>query len=296
MNPKCPLVLLTASFAIALAPVAAVADHCRGSSKDLVDTAVSAGKFNTLVQAVKVAGLVETLRGDGPFTVFAPTDDAFARLPSGALEGLLENPEQLKAVLLYHVVPGRVAASGVIKLSSAETALGQSLSICASEGVRINDASVVKADVMASNGVIHVIDRVLIPKNDLIETARTAGSFKTLLTALEATDLVGALRGEGPFTVFAPTDDAFAKLPKGTVDALLRDKSKLKTILLYHVVAGEVSAAEAAKLDSAKTLHGQKVRIRTMSPLKVNNAQVIKADVRADNGIIHVIDTVLLPN
>ena len=186
MSPKCPLILLAASFAIALSPVAAVADHCRGSSNDLVDTAVSAGKFNTLVQAVKAAGLVETLKSDGPLTVFAPTDDAFARLPSGVLEGLLKNREQLKAVLLYHVVPGRVTASDVIKLPSAETALGQSLSICASEGVKINEATVVKVGVMASNGVIHVIDRVLIPKNDLIEAARTAGSFKTLLTALEA--------------------------------------------------------------------------------------------------------------
>ncbi len=295
MSLKHPLTVLAVTFTLSALPTAAAADHCSGQSKDLVDTAASAGTFNTLIQAAKAAGLVETLRSDGPLTVFAPTDDAFARLPAGTLESLLKNREQLKAVLLYHVVPGRVTASDVVKLQSAKTALGQTVTVDASHGVRINDASVVKSDIAASNGVIHVIDRVLIPDNDLIETARTAGAFTTLLKALEAADLTDTLRGDGPFTVFAPTDEAFGKLPDGTIEALLKDTGKLKSILLYHVVAGEVLAADAAKLDSAKTLQGQKVRIRTSSPIRVDNAKVIKTDVRAANGVIHVIDTVLLP-
>ena len=136
-------------------------------SKDIVDTAVAAGQFNTLAKALQAAGLVDTLKGKGPFTVFAPTDDAFAKLPAGTLDDLLkpENKEKLKAILLYHVVAGKVTAAKVAKMTSAKTVNGQELKISASGGkVMVNDASVVKADVMASNGVIHVIDNVLLPK------------------------------------------------------------------------------------------------------------------------------------
>ena len=132
---------------------------------DLVATAVAAGSFTTLVQALEAAGLVDTLRGEGPFTVFAPTDEAFAKIPKADLQALLADKEKLTAVLTYHVVSGKVLASDVVKLSSADTVGGQSLSIDASDGVQVNDAKVVKADVLASNGVIHVIDTVLLPKN-----------------------------------------------------------------------------------------------------------------------------------
>jgi uncharacterized surface protein with fasciclin (FAS1) repeats len=186
-------------------------------------------------------------------------------------------------------------AADVVKLSSAKTALGQSLKINSSGGVMIGNANIVKADIETSNGVIHVIDTVLIPANDIIETARTAGSFKTLLTALEAADLTGTLQGDGPFTVFAPTDEAFAKLPEGTVESLLNDIPKLQAILTYHVVSGKVMASDVIKLSEAKTLQGQVVRIDASSGVIINTARVVKADVPAVNGVIHVIDAVLLP-
>jgi transforming growth factor-beta-induced protein len=264
-------------------------------SKNIVQTAIAAGQFKTLVKAVEAAGLAGTLSGKGPFTVFAPTDEAFAKLPEGALDGLLKNPEALKSVLLYHVVPGKVMAADVVKLKAAKTALGQSVTIDTSNGVRVENAEVVKADIAASNGVIHVIDTVIMPKNDVIEAARAAGSFKTLLTAIEAAGLTDTLRGDGPFTVFAPTDEAFAKLPKGTLDALLRDKAKLASILTYHVVPGKVMAADVAKLTEAKTVEGQSVKITTAGGVMVDNAKVIKTDVPATNGVIHVIDTVIMP-
>ena len=135
---------------------------------NLVTVAATAGDFNTLVAAVKAAGLVETLEGDGPFTVFAPTDAAFAKLPAGTVESLLlpENKDKLVDILTYHVVPGQVMAADVVKLSSANTVEGQPVSIAADEaGVRVNDAKVIATDVMASNGVIHVIDSVLIPSS-----------------------------------------------------------------------------------------------------------------------------------
>ena len=136
----------------------------KNAPKDIVDTAVAA-KFNTLVTAVKEAGLVEALKGDGPFTVFAPTDAAFAKLPEGTLESLLQDKEKLKAVLLYHVVSGKVTAADVSKIDSAKTLQGGSVHVSTCDGVKINNAKVVKADVMTSNGVIHVIDTVLIPEN-----------------------------------------------------------------------------------------------------------------------------------
>jgi uncharacterized surface protein with fasciclin (FAS1) repeats len=273
----------------------AAAGNCSSAHKDIVDTATAAGDFQTLIAAVKAANLVDTLRSPGPFTVFAPTDAAFAKLPKKTLEELLEQPERLAAILKYHVVPGRVLADDVAKLASAKTALGQFVQIERTCCVKINDAKVLKTDIVASNGVIHVIDSVLLPANDIIETARSAGSFKTLLAALEAADLTDALRGTGPLTVFAPTDRAFGKLPEGTVEALLKDIPKLQSILTYHVVAGKVMASDVVKLGEAKTLQGQAVRIDSSSGVKINSARVVKADVAADNGVIHVIDEVLLP-
>jgi uncharacterized surface protein with fasciclin (FAS1) repeats len=133
------------------------------SSQDIVDTAVAAGDFNTLVTAVKAAGLVDTLKSDGPFTVFAPTDAAFAKLPEGTVEALLQDKDKLTQVLTYHVVPGKVMSKDVVKLTSAKTVQGQSVTIDASSGVKVDGANVVKADIETSNGVIHVIDSVILP-------------------------------------------------------------------------------------------------------------------------------------
>jgi uncharacterized surface protein with fasciclin (FAS1) repeats len=151
-----------AGAALALA-LAAGAAHA-GEHKDIVDTAVAAGNFKTLAAALQAAGLVETLKGAGPFTVFAPTDEAFARIPKADLDALLKDKAKLTKVLTYHVVPGRVTAAEVTKLKDARTVEGGSVKIDASGGVKVNGAKVVKADVPASNGVIHAIDGVLLPQ------------------------------------------------------------------------------------------------------------------------------------
>jgi uncharacterized surface protein with fasciclin (FAS1) repeats len=130
---------------------------------DIIDTAVSAGSFGTLVTAIKAAGLVETLKGAGPFTVFAPTDEAFAKLPAGTVEGLLKDLPKLKQILTYHVVSGKVMAADVVKLKTATTVEGSDVKIDASNGVKVNDSTVVTPDVAADNGVIHIIDTVLLP-------------------------------------------------------------------------------------------------------------------------------------
>jgi uncharacterized surface protein with fasciclin (FAS1) repeats len=142
----------------------AAASGCGSAhGKDIVDTAVADGSFTTLVAAVQAAGLVEVLKGDGPFTVFAPTDEAFAKLPEGTVESLLQDKEALTKVLTYHVVPGKVLAADVVNLKSAQTVQGQSIAIDTASGVKVDNANVIATDVIASNGVIHVIDAVILP-------------------------------------------------------------------------------------------------------------------------------------
>jgi uncharacterized surface protein with fasciclin (FAS1) repeats len=271
--------------------------------KTIVETAVSAGKFNTLVAAVKHAGLVDTLSGHDAFTVFAPTDAAFAALPEGTLENLLkpENRDLLTSILTYHVVPGTVTAKDVVKLDFAPTANGQRLPVRVEEGaVTVAGAAVTATDIRCSNGVIHVIDSVMLPETkDLVEKAVAAGTFKTLAAALEAGQLVGALQGEGPFTVFAPTDEAFAKLPQATLQDLLKPESRaqLQRILKYHVVPGRVYANDAVEAGTASTLAGEPLRATIRDGrLVVGGARVVASDLEASNGVIHVVDAVLLPN
>ena len=158
--------LIAAQFVLVATQASAGNYGDKAKSKDIVDTAVAAGQFNTLAAALEAADLVGTLKGDGPFTVFAPTDAAFAKLPAGTVESLLkpDNRDQLVAILTYHVVPGKVKAADVVKLSEAKTVNGQDVAITvADNGVRINDANVIKTDIGASNGVIHVIDTVILP-------------------------------------------------------------------------------------------------------------------------------------
>jgi len=488
---------------------------------DIVDIAVADGRFQTLVAAVTAADLVDTLKGEGPFTVFAPTDDAFAALPEGTVEALLGDIPALTDILLYHVVGGAVMAETVVTLESATTVQGSDVSITVNdEGVFLNDTvQVIITDIVASNGVIHVIDSVLLPPVDdmmeesmddmddmmedsvhirvahfspdtpgvdvyvdgaaaienlefpaitdwielpagsynlavapagtslddaaigpadfdlpagawitvsavgslsngtlapaiviedystieagnarvavfhaiedapavdvwangavlvsqlafpgtqgsndgmvivdvpagtydlqvvptgatepvvldlpgtvleanmnyfvaavgtlanpsvalsatnnplpnIVEIAVADGRFQTLVAAVTAADLVDTLQGEGPFTVFAPTDDAFAALPDGTVEALLADIPALTDILLYHVVGGEVMAETVVTLESATTVQGSDVSITVNDDGVFLNdtVQVIITDIQASNGVIHVIDSVLIPS
>ncbi len=247
---------------------------------------------------------MSTLEGDGPFTVLAPTDAAFAKLGTATLNSLLANPEQLKSILLYHVVPGNVSLRQALRAGEAETVNGAEVDFSFNrKGFFVNDSRILRANVRASNGTIHVIDTVLIPPasvpepQDIVSIASADDRFETLVAALKAADLVSALQAEGPFTVFAPTDDAFAKLGAETIDALLADKETLSSILLYHVVPGAaVDSQTAATLSEAATANGQKLKISfEKGMLRINDSLVIIKDIKASNGIIHVIDTVLVP-
>ncbi|RMF84801.1 MAG: fasciclin domain-containing protein [Planctomycetota bacterium] len=273
------------------------------NQRDIVETAVEAGQFNTLVAAVKAAGLVDVLKGDGPFTVFAPTDDAFAKLPKETLSSLLEpgNKDKLAAILTYHVVPGELVASNVMSSTGAVSVNGQWLGFRAADGkVMVDEATVIKADIACKNGVIHVIDRVVTPEQqNLVQVASKAESFKTLLTAATKAGLADVLQSDGPFTVFAPTDEAFAKLPPGTLENLLKPENKqtLAKIIKYHVIPGRVYSPAAMKAKNARTLAEQDVRFtRKQNALFIDDARIVATDIDASNGVIHVIDKVILPN
>jgi len=270
------------------------------SAKTVVEIAIGSPDHTTLVAAVKAAGLVETLSGAGPFTVFAPTNAAFAKLPAGTVDSLLkpENKAKLVAILTYHVVPAKVMAADV-KTGEAPSVNGKKLALKADKtGVTVNGAKVVKTDVTASNGVIHVIDTVVLPPENIVATAAKAGKFQTLLTAATAAGLADTLANGGPFTVFAPTDEAFAKLGKDTIANLLKpeNKDKLANVLKYHVVAGVVKAADVVKLKEAKTLQGGAATVKVVDgKVTIDGANVVATDIAASNGVIHVIDAVILP-
>jgi uncharacterized surface protein with fasciclin (FAS1) repeats len=277
-----------------------------GTAEDgtIVQTAVAAGQFTTLASLLQQTGLAETLSGAGPFTVFAPTDAAFAKVPPETLRALAADPAKLRQVLLYHVVSGAVPAAEVVKLTGAKTLNGAGVTIKVTDGtVKVDGATVTATDVMASNGIIHVIDTVLIPKaapaarpKNIVQTAVAAGQFKTLASLLKKAGLAGTLQGRGPFTVFAPTDAAFAKVPKATLAALGKNRAQLRAVLLYHVVKGKVTAKQVVKLRSAKTLNGKSVPIRVHGRrVTVGGATVTSADVAASNGVVHVINKVLIP-
>lgn len=297
--------LLTGALCAALSPEGSTCTAQASASqgqKDIVTTAVAAGSFQTLATALKAADLVGTLQGQGPFTVFAPSDEAFAKLPKGTLDSLLkpENKAQLVEILKHHVVAGRVLAADVVKLPGAASLSGQRLPILVDEGVvRVAGARVTKADVTCSNGVIHVIDTVLLPSTkSIVELAQGAGTFQTLLAAAQAAGLAETLASGGPFTVLAPTDEAFAKLPKGTLESLLKpeNKDKLAGILKAHVIDGRVYADQVVTLASARALSGTELAIVVKSgKVTIAGANVVQTDLEAKNGVVHVIDAVIVP-
>lgn len=329
--------------------------------QNIVEIAAANDNFSTLVTAVKAAGLAETLSGEGPFTVFAPTDEAFAALPAGLVEALVkpENKETLQKILTYHVVPNELMAEDVmmgIKKQQgtlmATTVAGSKFSVMTEMGkVKIKDAqgniaTVTATDIAGTNGVIHVIDKVILPQGvnpaDLLKDkamsmakTRKAASrasepmaksmkpmgpsiatvatgndnFKTLVKALSAASLVETFDAPGEYTVFAPTDDAFGKLPEGTVNTLVREqKAKLKSVLAYHVIPATLTADKLIAAIKAngnyykmQTLGGQTI-VATLTNGSVElidgnggRARVVMTDVEASNGIIHAIDTVVMP-
>lgn len=266
----------------------------------LPENLVAAGSFETLVAAVQAAGLLDTLVGDGPFTLFAPTDEAFAALPAGTVEGLLADIPALTNVLLYHVVAGQRILAAQVATGPVVMANGSPASLSTDGGVTIDDANIIEVDWLGSNGVIHVIDSVLLPPPDpasqtIVGNLAAQGNFSTLVAAVQAAGLDATLGGTGPFTLFAPTDAAFAALPAGTVEALLADIPTLTNILLYHVIGGAAVPSSAVTAGPVTMANGGTATLGTEGGVTIDAANVIGADWGSSNGVIHIIDSVILP-
>jgi uncharacterized surface protein with fasciclin (FAS1) repeats len=293
---------------------AIVADASPDTSaqKDIVDTAVANGNFKTLVAAVQAAGLEQALRGPGPFTVLAPTDAAFAKVPKFLTDKLLTAPykTELALILKYHVIQGSQPASALLgKKQDVQNLLGAKVNIDGSGGKVLLDGTVnvTTPDVNASNGIIHVLDGVLLPT--IVDTAvgyddGKGAKFSTLVTAVTAADLGPTLAGPGTFTVFAPTDAAFENLKTAlgatAFNAILADKVKLGKILKYHVLSTQVFEKDVATSTPA-TVEGNTLKITvaggkvTIGDSTSTAANVVFTDLPNRNGVIHVIDKVLLP-
>jgi len=271
----------------------------------IIDVATDAGSFDTLLGAVEGAQLTEVLQGEGPFTVFAPTDDAFAAL-GDALNDVVAQPFLLEDVLLYHVLGGEVLADAITDGLSVSTVAGADITFTITDdGVFINDTvEIVSTNIPADNGVIHVIDAVLLPSEELRnaveyvqDSAAASEEFSILLDAVLAAELAETLSGEGPFTIFAPTNQAFADALESleiTAEELLASEG-LGDILTYHVVSGKVMSTDLSDGLTPETLEGSTVTIGVSDSVTVNGATVIIPDVEVSNGVIHVIDGVLLP-
>jgi transforming growth factor-beta-induced protein len=247
-------------------------------SLDIVETAAAAGTFSTLASLLDETGLTAALKGAGPFTVFAPSDQAFEAFEA-ANPGVLESltTEQAGEVLKYHVVSGSVAAADLVSGSLVVTLNGLPFAVDLEGGAKVGGVNVVSTDIEATNGIIHVVDSVIVPPSEnIVETAVAAGSFTTLAGALVATGLADTLTGEGPFTVFAPTDDAFAAFEAanpGVLGGLSTEA--LSEVLLYHVVpgwAGPADLADGAMVPTA--LSGASVTVSLDSGVQIDGANV----------------------
>jgi len=269
-------------------------------AETVVEIIVSSEAHDTLEAAVIAAGLADDLSAEGPFTVFAPTDDAFKALPEGTLETLLADPEgDLADILLYHVAGTKAMSGDLGDGQMVTTLLGKNVEVSIDGGkVYINGAEVTIADLEADNGVVHVIDAVLLPPTKtVVDVIIESDVHTTLETAVVAAGLVDDLSVDGNFTVFAPTDDAFNALPSGTLDALLADpEGELVQILLYNVAGVKALSGDLNNGQLVATLQSQNVEVGIdAGKVFINGAEVTIADIETDNGVVHVINAVLLP-
>ena len=269
-------------------------------SNTIYDIVSNSPDHSTLKVAIDACSLDGVLSSTGSLTLFAPTDAAFNLLPAGTVAALLNDIPQLTDILKHHLVADSVMSGMLSNNLTVTTLLGTDITVTINaNGVFIDNAQVILADLVADNGVVHVIDAVLLPPAQSVtiyDVVSNSSIHTTLKTAINACSLDGTLSGPGPFTLFAPTDAAFDLLPAGTVAALLNDIPQLTDILLHHVVADSVMSGMLSNGQIVNTLNGNVTVSTTMGTVYIDNAMVTVADIVAENGVVHVIDAVLLPN
>jgi acetyl esterase len=268
-----------------------------GAVMDVLSNTAELTEFAGFLAAT---GLDEELAGEGPFTIFAPTNDAFAALPPETLAAFEGDLAALTTAMQYHLVVDAVTTADLAELGAALTFTGDAVTVETTDdgALTIDGATVIQGDIAAANGVIHIIDTVLLPPTGtVVDVLSATPDLARFVGFLAATGLDEELAGEGPFTVFAPTDAAFAALPPETLAALEGDVAALTTAMQYHLVADEVTTADLAELGAALTFTGDSVTVVTTDDgaLTIDGATVIQGDIAAGNGLVHIIDAVLLP-
>ncbi len=281
------------------------------SSMTITQIVASSPQFSTLLAAVKQAGLVSVLNGPGPFTVFAPTNAAFARVPAATLANLMNTKSALSKVLEYHVVSGRLTIADLLLLNKVKTLEGASITGHAhGTTLKVDQALVPGQEIRAKNGQIIVVDSVLLPPSmrkpsapsvmptqNLVQLLSLQPQFSTLLAAVKQAGLVSVLNGPGPFTVFAPTNAAFAQVPPALLKEILASKTLLTKVLEYHVVKGELQTPELAKRFGLTSLEGSLLLLSVShGHLAVDGATVTEPNLLATNGVVQEINQVLLPS
>lgn len=292
------------------------------AEQTIFDIITEDARFTLLNGAIEAANLAETLSGEESFTLFAPTDAAFDKLPESAQAALFGDDPLLTNVIQYHIAPERLTSQEIDALATVDTLLGRPLAVVNSEPVFIvNQAQVIETDIEATNGVIHVVDSVLFPPGvkgtimtdaadqmlgitaptlrdnlNIMENISQSDDFTQLTLALQATDLAEAFAESGPFTVFAPVDAAFEKLPDGTFDNLLANPAALEDLLAYHIVPDELNPEEIINSDLITAVSGQPIDvIFEADQFRIGDALVSDSFLQAENGLIYTIDTVLTP-
>ncbi len=305
-------IMLATTTAFALSACGGSDDNAttQVATKDVVQIAQGDPQFSILVEAVVAAELAGTLKGAGPFTVFAPTNTAFAAALTElgiTKDALLANKALLSKILTYHVVPSKVLKSQVPLGKPVNTVQGESITLDGAVNLTITDqrgrkANVTATDIAATNGVVHVIDKVILPTDkNIVQVAQGNTNFSILVEAVVAADLAGTLSGTGPFTVFAPTNAAFAAALTElsiTKEALLANKPLLTKILTYHVVSGLVREAQVPVGAPITTVQGETFTVDatlSITDQRARKAKIVLTNVAATNGVIHAIDKVILP-
>ena len=263
---------------------------------DIIDVATTLPGFETLAGLVTQADLIDTLKSEGPFTVFAPADPAFEALPPAIVDAVAGDPTILSTVLTYHVIAGKYNLDQ-LPVGPIMTVAGVELTVTKANGVTYIDGNAVALqNVQATNGVIHVMGNVLVPPlGDIIDVATTLPGFTTLANLVTQADLITTLKGEGPFTVFAPVDDAFDALPAATLNAVLADPELLKTVLTYHVVAGKLTT-DMLEEGTLMTVAGVELTVTKVDGVTyVDGNPIVVQNVQASNGVIQVLGAVLVP-
>jgi len=263
---------------------------------DIIDVATTLPGFETLAALVTQADLIDTLKSEGPFTVFAPVDGAFAALPPAIVETVTSDPATLATVLTYHVIAGQYNLDQLPE-GTIETVAGAELTVAKIDGVTyINGNPIVVQNVQATNGVIHVMGNVLVPAlGDIIDVATTLPGFETLAALVTQADLIDTLKSEGPFTVFAPVNEAFDALPAATLAAVQGDPELLATVLTYHVIAGKLTT-EMLQPGTLTTVAGVDLEVTVVDGVTlIDGNPILVQNVQASNGVIHVLGAVLVP-